>query len=287
MRYLLILLSTLICLVVNAQEDRKDVNKGNKHYKKADYIEAMKAYNEGLEKNPDSYKATYNLANSLYKIDSYGKADTMYMGLEKMTENKDELANIYYNKGNSLLKQEKYEESIEAYKKSLRIRPDDMDAKSNLAYAQAKLPKPQENPDNNGGGGGGGNDNQDQNQNQDNQNQDGQGDQNDQNQDGNNDQNNQNQQGQNDNNQNNQDNQDQNNNQNNQNQNQENDGQNGNNPGQNGTDKNSQNPQQGKISSQQANQILDAVRSNEQRTQEKVQKAKEQKVKRSQSEKNW
>ena len=44
-------------------------------------------------------------------------------------------ARSFHNLGNSLLKAEKYEESIEAYKQALRHDPQDADTKYNLSYA--------------------------------------------------------------------------------------------------------------------------------------------------------
>ena len=49
-----------------------------------------------------------------------------------------------YNLGNSLLKANKLQESIDAYKSSLKLRPDNPEAKYNLAYAQDLLKKQQE-----------------------------------------------------------------------------------------------------------------------------------------------
>ena len=49
-----------------------------------------------------------------------------------------------FNLGNSLLKSDKLEESIEAYKGSLKLNPESPEAKYNLAYAQDMLKKQQE-----------------------------------------------------------------------------------------------------------------------------------------------
>jgi tetratricopeptide (TPR) repeat protein len=45
----------------------------------------------------------------------------------------------HYNIGNSYFKQDKLQESIEAYKKALDLNPNDQDAKYNLELARAKL----------------------------------------------------------------------------------------------------------------------------------------------------
>ncbi len=49
-----------------------------------------------------------------------------------------------YNLGNSLLMANKVQESIDAYKGSLKLDPDNMEAKYNLAYAQDLLKEQQQ-----------------------------------------------------------------------------------------------------------------------------------------------
>ena len=48
-------------------------------------------------------------------------------------------SNAYHNLGNAYFNQQKYKESIEAYKNSLRLQPKDMQTKQNLAQAQMML----------------------------------------------------------------------------------------------------------------------------------------------------
>ena len=47
----------------------------------------------------------------------------------------DDKAKIHYNVGNSLLKSQKLDESIEEYKESLKLNPNDQEVKYNLSYA--------------------------------------------------------------------------------------------------------------------------------------------------------
>jgi tetratricopeptide (TPR) repeat protein len=61
-----------------------------------------------------------------------------------MNEDKDKKSSSLYNLGNSLLMANKVQESIEAYKNSLRLKPDNMDAKYNLAYAQDLMKEQQQ-----------------------------------------------------------------------------------------------------------------------------------------------
>ena len=139
MRFVTILLITLISLPAFSQNERKYIRKGNNSYADEDYNEAELQYRKALEKAPDSKKAEYNLANTLYKQEKYEASGTKYMDLTGEEKDKKELAKYYYNLGNSLFKENNFQHSIEAYKNSLRNFPDDMDAKHNLQLAQNML----------------------------------------------------------------------------------------------------------------------------------------------------
>jgi tetratricopeptide (TPR) repeat protein len=75
--------------------------KGNEHYRKGNYQEAIQSYESILKGKKESADLYYNLANAHYKLDHVGPA-------------------IYY------------------YEKALLIRPNDKDIKNNLKFAKAK-----------------------------------------------------------------------------------------------------------------------------------------------------
>jgi len=56
-----------------------------------------------------------------------------------LNDDKNKKSASFYNLGNSLLQEKKIEESIEAYKNSLKLNPGSKEAKYNLAYAQDLL----------------------------------------------------------------------------------------------------------------------------------------------------
>ena len=57
----------MISLVAEAQEDKHDVRRGNRDFKKEDYREADIDYRKALVKDSTSVAANYNLANTLYR----------------------------------------------------------------------------------------------------------------------------------------------------------------------------------------------------------------------------
>lgn len=252
-RYILVVSMLLsVALTASAQVDRHDVRAGNRKFRKDNWKEADISYRKALVKDSTSVAANYNLANTLYRQENYEEAEKL---MKKIGDNASASANAadyWYNTGDIAIAKKDWQGAVNAFKEALLKNPSDMDAKENYIYAKKML----ENQQKNGGGNGDGQDNQDQN-NQD-QNKNGQ----DQNKDQNNDQNKDGQ------------NKDQN-----QNQNQNNGQGNGNQQPPQG--------QEGKISPQQAQQMLRAIQAKEKETQDKVNKEKADALKSRQKEKNW
>jgi tetratricopeptide (TPR) repeat protein len=115
-----------------AQKENKYIRKGNKLYTEENYKDAEVDYMKALEANPGSNKGQFNLGDALYKQESYEDAAKIFNNQAELLSDKSERSEAYYNLGNSLLKAQKYPESIEAYKKALRNNPKNMDAKYNM-----------------------------------------------------------------------------------------------------------------------------------------------------------
>ncbi len=122
-----------------SQQENQDIRKGNREYKDENFSDAELNYREALESNPQNIKALYNLANSLYKQGRYDEAANILEGLAGMDLSDSQKADILHNLGNSNIGNQKIQEGIEAYKNSLRLRPEDMDTRHNLAYAMRLL----------------------------------------------------------------------------------------------------------------------------------------------------
>ena len=217
--------------------ERSAVRRGNRQFNKGNYERSIEHYTRALTCAPGSFEATYDLGNALYEAERYDQAEqTLQQAAADTLRTERERAEAFYNLGNAQFRQQKYREALASYRQSLRLDPSDMETKYNYAYTKKLL----ENNDQNNGGGGDNQQNQDQNQeqqqNQDQQQQQQNQDQNpNQPQDRNSDPNQpQNQQ---------------------QNPNQQ--------PGQ-------PQPQQGGISEQEQQQMLDAIQAQEDRTQEKL-----------------
>ena len=267
-----------------AQQERKFIREGNELFEKQDFEKAEVEYRKAADKKANSFEAAFNMADALYKQKKYDEALEQFSALAKQETDKERLGEIYHNIGNTLLAMEKTDESIEAYKNSLRNRPASEQTKYNLEFARHKQQQEQQNQDQNK------DKNKDQNKDQNKDNQDQNKDQNQDQQDQNKDQQDQNKDRQDQNkDQQNKDQQDQNKDQ------QNKDRQDQNKDQQNKNDQNKdqqqQHPQQqqGKISKEDAERLLEALQNDEKNVQEKVQKqkAQEQKAKKMKIEKDW
>ena len=163
--------SIVMCVLLSgaslfAQEDKKDVRRGNKDYRKSNFKEAEIDYRKALLKDSTSFAATYDLANALYSQKDYeGAANT----LEKLSNSAPESQyadRYYFNKGNVSLQKKDYKTAVDNFKQGLLRDPGDLRAKESYIYAKKML----ENQEN-GGEGESNKDqqNQDQQQNQDRQ----------------------------------------------------------------------------------------------------------------------
>jgi Ca-activated chloride channel family protein len=126
-------------LPLQAQNERKVIREGIKAYERGDFSEAEVQFRKAGDINQESFEAEFNTGAALYGQEKYEETVKQYEPLVSRAEDPASVAHVWHNIGNSLLEARQYAQSIEAYKNSLRLNPDDMDTKYNLAYAKKKL----------------------------------------------------------------------------------------------------------------------------------------------------
>jgi tetratricopeptide (TPR) repeat protein len=151
---------TLVCIILGtalfapicADEVRKLNNKANKLYSQGKYEEALKLYEDALLLDPSDNKLKMNRGSALYRLNNLEEAGNSYAGSLLQT-NKKALADAHYNLGNILYRQgelsvtdgdfstarTKYSQALENYIQTLKLRPNDADAKWNLQLAHQKV----------------------------------------------------------------------------------------------------------------------------------------------------
>lgn len=130
--------------VLFAQKEKKYIHKGNQLYQEKKYAEAEASYRQSVDKSKASVEGNFNLGDALYKQKKFDNAVQKFTDIASSSNDKTVKAKAYHNLGNSLLESKKLEESIAAYKKSLMSNPKDDETRYNLAYAQEKLKQQQQ-----------------------------------------------------------------------------------------------------------------------------------------------
>jgi len=126
--------------------------KANQLYKKGEYKDALKMYEDLAVESPTEPKIKMNKGSALFQMDDLDKAEESYNNAATGLKDKKALADLYYNLGNVQYMQgeklaaqqnqgasEKYKAALENYIKSLDIRSHDKDTKWNLQLANAKM----------------------------------------------------------------------------------------------------------------------------------------------------
>jgi tetratricopeptide (TPR) repeat protein len=148
-RIILICAILLQASVLFAQQEKKDILKGNELYQQKKYNEAEANYRKALQRQKKNVVGSFNLGDALYKEKKFDQAGKQFTQIAASSKDRAVRAEAYHNLGNTLMQSKKLEESIEAYKKSLINNPKDDQTRYNLAYAQELLKKQQNKNNNN------------------------------------------------------------------------------------------------------------------------------------------
>lgn len=142
-KIIIAILFTGALVSASAQQNNDLLLKGNELYKKQDYDKALSEYEKAAKKDDNDPTALYNVGNTLYKKKNLEAAEKAYTASAEKAKTKTDKARSEYNKGVSLTRQNKLEESIDAYKESLRLNSLDQQARENLQLALNQLKKQQ------------------------------------------------------------------------------------------------------------------------------------------------
>lgn len=123
------------------------VAKGNRYYDKGEHDKALNEYRRAQEQDSSNVVPQFNAGDALYKMGKFQEGAQHF--LKAASSSTDSVSAMsYYNLGNTAFNAGDIQAAVEAYKRSLLIKPDDQDAKYNLEYA-LRLLKQQEQQQNN------------------------------------------------------------------------------------------------------------------------------------------
>ncbi len=141
------------------KDERNAIRRGNKLFEAEKYHQALEAYDKALQVNEGSIRGRYNKAVALLQLQSDDNkgtendpralaADIFANLIDDAKKYDKEIAEkSYYNLGNMSFNDEQYDRSIAMYKSSLRLNPDNQQARENLRLAQLKKQEQEQNQD--------------------------------------------------------------------------------------------------------------------------------------------
>jgi len=140
----LVLTFLLFSFGLNAQSWQDSVADARKLYNRGEFKKAYQKYERIKKYVPASINLDEEIAQSAYKAGDYKSAQTYYEKSALSKTNKSK-AQSYFNLGNAFMKEQKYQQAIDAYKNSLRLFPNDDEVRYNLSEAIRKLKQQQSN----------------------------------------------------------------------------------------------------------------------------------------------
>jgi Ca-activated chloride channel family protein len=144
MRIMLAYILLFIAFSVNAQKAARHVENGNGYYQQKEFAKAKDEYDKALQKDKTDAVAQFNSGNASHQLKKYEEASKSYEAAAAATGDPALKAQALYNQGLSYIRQNKLPEAIEAFKRSLRLNPDDTDARENLQKALKELKQQQQ-----------------------------------------------------------------------------------------------------------------------------------------------
>lgn len=155
MRILLTICSLFCALSVWSQQLQPTqlMAEGNRWFKEGQFEKAIPKYQEALKQADTLQAVRYNLGAAQFRTKAFEEAEKAFDETAEKSDNGLLKQKALYNKGVSLTRQKKLQESIEAYKAALRLDPTDTDTRINLQKAleelrqqQKKQEEPKKNP---------------------------------------------------------------------------------------------------------------------------------------------
>ena len=138
------LLTLFLGLMVHAQAQQpSSMQQSDVAYRQSQYEMAEEGYRTALQKDATNSDAAFNLGNALYRQKKY-KESLTYFEVASKNGSPQQRARAHYNQGVVYSRQKDLERSIAAYKATLRLTPDDTQARENLQKALRELKRQQQ-----------------------------------------------------------------------------------------------------------------------------------------------
>jgi len=126
---------------IQAQEGEiiNHIYDGNSEVEEGALVAAEKSYRKALSLAPEKSMALHNLGNTHFLAEQYEEASQRFFQTQKFASSKEEKHRAFHNMGNVFMKKKEYQKAVEAYKNALRNNPSDDETRYNYALAKELL----------------------------------------------------------------------------------------------------------------------------------------------------
>ncbi|HEX6915153.1 MAG TPA: tetratricopeptide repeat protein [Chitinophagaceae bacterium] len=139
MKPMILFTAIFAAFVASGQRPGKLIDNGNSSYRAKNYTKADQEYNRALSKQPGSTIALFNSGNARFRLKQYSEAADMFEAAAATATDPLTKSLAYNNLGLSLVRRQQTAAAVEAFKKSLRLNPNDTEARENLQKALKEL----------------------------------------------------------------------------------------------------------------------------------------------------
>lgn len=121
--------------------DISQLKKADELYRNGKYEDALSIYQAQLNEDPSNYSIAFNIGNTLFKLGKFDDAKKAYQRAESLTQSAEKSANSFYNKSLAGIKSQQIEEAMKDLKTAIKLNPDDKDARANFEIVSRLLDK--------------------------------------------------------------------------------------------------------------------------------------------------
>jgi Ca-activated chloride channel family protein len=147
---LLLLASNLVASPKIAQADelsddfKRRFNSGSTALGRGDFQTALEQFSKLRQDYPDNLQVLNAEAISHYRLQEFEQAENILKEGLKLGGDKQQMAEILYNLGNTAVQRGKYQEAVSHYESSLNLQADEEETIQNLEYAKKLIEKQEE-----------------------------------------------------------------------------------------------------------------------------------------------
>ncbi|HLF52360.1 tetratricopeptide repeat protein [Flavobacterium sp.] len=139
MKHLILYSLLFLSFAISAQEKDANLPKANEEFTAKKFTDAEANYRISESNHPKKAITSYNLGNAIYKQNQPGEARFSYEKAIKNAAVRPEKHKAFHNLGNVYMKEKNYTAAVEAYKNALRNNPADEESRYNYALAKKML----------------------------------------------------------------------------------------------------------------------------------------------------